>query len=257
MSGAPSDHPLEQFVRSLELKVPLSASGRAAVRGLPIRIRTMEAAAYLTREGDRPEHCGILASGYAYRQKQTSRGERQIVGLHIPGEALDLQHLFLSEADHSVQMLTRGEVGMLARSDLQDLVATHSDVAKAIMVAVLIEASIFREWVLNVGRRDAKSRIAHLLCEFAIRLRSHGLATGDPYILPITQEQLADAVGLTPVHVNRTLKALQAEGFIERDKRNVSFPSWARLREVADFNQRYLHLPAVQIMAKPMAAPAR
>ena len=137
------------------------------------------------------------------------------------------------------------------------MLTNHPNLQKAIWTETMVDLSIVSEWVANVGRRDARSRIAHLLCEFAIRLRSHGLATGDPYVLPITQEQLADAVGLTPVHVNRTLKALQADGFIERDKRNVSFPSWARLREVADFNQRNLHLPAVQIMAKPMAAGPR
>jgi CRP-like cAMP-binding protein len=109
-------------------------------------------------------------------------------------------------------------------------------------VTILVEASIFREWVLNLGRRDSRTRLAHLLCEFAIRLEAQGLADENGYELPMTQEQLADALGLTSVHVNRTIMALEAEGFIHRDRRRMRFPNWRRMRDVADFNQRYLHL---------------
>ena len=96
--------------------------------------------------------------------------------------------------------------------------------------------------MLNVGRRDSRSRIAHLLCELSLRLDAEGLTQDYGYDLPMTQEQLADAVGLTPVHVNRTLKALEADGLVMRTKRNISFPDWQKLRSVGDFNQRYLHL---------------
>ena len=116
------------------------------------------------------------------------------------------------------------------------------DVGRAILVTTLVEASIFREWVLNVGRRDSRSRLAHLLCEFAIRLEAQGLEHDHGYALPMTQEQLADATGLTAVHVNRVLKSLELEGLIVRNRRNISFPDWRRLRDVGDFNQRYLHL---------------
>jgi CRP-like cAMP-binding protein len=247
VSDLPSAHPLVQFVRSLEHHVALSPEARTAILAMPVRLRMLESSAYLTREGDRPDLCGILASGYAYRQKETGDGQRQIVSLHIPGEALDLQHLYLSEADHSVQMLTRGEVGFVARSDLQVLASQYPEIARAITVAILLEASIFREWVLNVGRRNARSRMGHLLCEFAIRLHARGLVTEEPYMLPISQEQLADALGLTPVHVNRTLKGLEASGLIRRNKREIVFPGWNTLREVADFNQRYLHLRAADV----------
>jgi CRP-like cAMP-binding protein len=106
----------------------------------------------------------------------------------------------------------------------------------------LVESSIFREWVLNVGRRNSRTRLAHVLCELGVRLEAEGLAEAYGYELPMTQEQLADALGLTPVHVNRTLKTLEAEGLIQRTKRNISFPDWNRLRAIGDFNQRYLHL---------------
>jgi CRP-like cAMP-binding protein len=220
----------------------LDEDDRNAILNLPHTLRTLEPASYLVREGDPPLHCGVLVTGYAYRQKLTGEGARQIIAIHIPGEALDLQNIFLDEADHSVQMLTRGEVAFISRSHVQAIVHERPAVAHAVLVATLVEASIFREWVLNVGRRNSRSRLAHVLCEFAIRLDAAGLADELGYELPMTQEQLADALGLTPVHVNRTLKALEAEGLIKRSKRNVSFPNWERMREAADFNQRYLHL---------------
>lgn len=106
----------------------------------------------------------------------------------------------------------------------------------------LAEGSIFREWIANIGRRDARSRVAHLLCEIAVRLQSAGLITGNRYELPMTQEQLGDATGLTPVHVNRTLQKLHGDGLITRDKRSITIENWKALSGVADFNPGYLHL---------------
>ena len=235
-------HPLELLVRNLELRSPLPPQDREAVLNLPHTVRTLEAATYTIREADPPEHCAILVSGFAYRQKLTGNGSRQIVAVHIPGDALDFQNLFLDVSDHSLQMLTRAEVAFVTMRDLQTLARERPAVGHAILVKILVEASIFREWVLNVGRRDSRTRIVHLLCELGVRLDVEGLAENYGYELPMTQEQLADAVGLTSVHVNRTLKALEGEGLIVRSKRSISFPDWKRLRLTGDFNQRYLHL---------------
>lgn len=235
-------HPLGLLVRKLETHAPLVDADREALLALSYTRRTLEPASYLVREGDLPDRCGVLLSGFAYRQKHTGDGLRQIVALHIPGEAVDFQNLFLDVADHSVQMMTRGDVAFVPRAEFQELIKTRASISHAILINILIEGSIFREWVLNVGRRDARSRMSHLLCEFAIRMQAQGLASVDGYELPITQEQLADALGLTAVHVNRTLKSLEASGLILRNKRSIRFPSWERMREVADFNQRYLHL---------------
>ncbi len=107
----------------------------------------------------------------------------------------------------------------------------------------LIEASILREWVVNVGRRDARERIAHVLCEFAVRLETRGLASEYGFELPMTQEQLADATGLTSVHVNRVLKGLEADGLIERQRRQIQYRNWRALQDAGDFSRRYLHVP--------------
>jgi CRP-like cAMP-binding protein len=238
----PPVDPLALLIENLELHSDLSQEDRQAIMGLPHRVRVFETASYLVSEGERPTHCAVMVSGFSYRQKQTSGGARQIVSIHIPGEALDFQHLFLDMADHSIQMLTRGEVALIPMRALQELVEARPGVHRAVSRRILVEASIFREWVLNVGRRDARSRMAHLLCEFAIRMRTVGLTGDHEYHLPITQEQFADAVGLTTVHVNRTLRSLDRDGFVKRDKRTIFIPSWARLAEIADFNERYLHL---------------
>jgi CRP-like cAMP-binding protein len=242
------ENPLELLTRTLGRHAPLSDQDRRAILSLPYTLRTLDASSYTVREGDAPTHCVVLLSGFAYRQKLTGDGSRQILALHIPGEAVDFQNLFLTESDHSVQTLTRAELAFIPRQQLQELARSLPAVGHAILVTTLIEASVFREWVLNVGRRDSRSRLAHLLCEFAIRLETQGLADEYGYELPMTQEQLADALGLTSVHVNRTLKTLEAEGLITRNKRHVSFPDWQRMRHVADFNQRYLHLHQLKPM---------
>ena len=235
------ENPLELLVRKLEAQLPLSEADRRAILALPHTVRRLEAQSYTMREGDRPERCAVLVSGFAYRHKLTGEGSRQIISLHIPGDALDFQNLFLRESDHNIQMLTRGVVAQVPGAALEALVLSNPDVGRAVLTSTLIEASIFREWELNLGRRDARSRVAHLLCEFAYRLRAHGLPS-ETYELPMTQEQLADATGLTAVHVNRVLQTLQREGLIDRDRRMIRFPSWERMRDVADFNPRYLHI---------------
>jgi CRP-like cAMP-binding protein len=235
-------NPLQLLVGRIATHRPLSSDDRAAILDLPYKLRKLEAQSYVLREGDRPDRCAVLLSGYAFRHKLTGEGARQILSIHIPGEALDFQNMFLAESDHNVQMLTRGLVAEIPREPLEELVLSNENVGRAIHVFSLVEASIFREWTLNIGRRDARSRIAHLLCEFAYRLTARGVNPDGLYELPMTQEQLADATGLTSVHVNRVLQALQREGLIERNRRMVQFVSWERMRDVADFNPRYLHM---------------
>jgi CRP-like cAMP-binding protein len=236
------NNPLALLLDVLELRSPLSDDDRKAILALPYTLKSLAPGSYAVREGEVPSGCGVLVSGFAYRQKLTGDGGRQILSIHIPGEALDFQNIFLNVADHSVQMLTRGHVALVPRADIQRIARSSASLGHAILVSILVEASIFREWILNVGRRDAKSRLAHVLCELAVRLDAHGLADDMGYHLPMTQAELADALGLTPVHLNRVIRSLEVDGLINRSKRDVSFPDWERMRDIADFNDRYLHL---------------
>ena len=231
-------------MRKLETHHALTEKDRQAVLALPHKMRKLEAQSYLLREGDRPDRCAVLISGFAFRHKLTGNGSRQILSIHIPGEALDFQNMFLEEADHNIQTVTRTEVAEIPRRALEEQALAMPNLARAILIATLVEASIFREWVVNIGRRDSRSRISHLLCEFAFRMTAQGLKPDGEFELPMTQEQIADATGLTAVHVNRVLKALQADGLLQLERRSMRFPSWQRLSQVGDFNPRYLHVPA-------------
>jgi CRP-like cAMP-binding protein len=237
-----SEHPLAPMVRKLNLWKELSEADLAAVYALPFTVRKLEPNQYLVWDGDKPQNTCLLMSGYAYRHKHAGNGGRQILSIHMKGDILDLQNSLLGIADHNVQMLTTGAVAMIPIEQMREIAFKYPTVGMAMWYETLVEGSIFREWVLNLGRRDARTRIAHLLCEFGLRLQVAELGQQSAYELPITQEQLADAVALTPVHVNRTLKKLQEDGLISRTKRVISIVDWKELVKQGDFQPRYLHL---------------
>ncbi|MDY7525603.1 Crp/Fnr family transcriptional regulator [Sphingomonas sp. 10B4] len=236
------DPVLETIVTRLESRATLTDDDRSAMRALAYTRREVETSSYLVREGAPTPRCTFLLSGFCYRQKLTTEGARQIVSIEIPGHFIDLQHLFLSESDHNVQALTRGSVAEIDSAALRKLALTRPAIGTALWTEALISASISREWIVNVGRRDAHSRVGHLLCELAVRLHITTGANERHYDLPMTQEQLGDAVGLTPVHVNRVLRALTQRGLISRDRRQIKILNWDALRDASDFNPRYLHL---------------
>lgn len=234
---------LSLLVNKLRTRTALSPAAEAAILDLPFTRRIYDSPAYIVRDGSTDlGQCGLIVSGFAFRQKLTVEGARQIVSVHMRGDLLDLQHLFLKYADHNIQALTRLEILNIERAALQDLILRHPSVGTAMWIDLLVDASIYRTWITNVGRRDARTRVAHLLCEFAVRLKAAGLGDGGSCSLPMTQEQIGDAVGLTSVHVNRTLKALERDGVIQRSKRDISFTDWQLVRRVGDFSASYLHL---------------
>jgi CRP-like cAMP-binding protein len=242
----PDIHPtFEKMVRRLERRSPLDQADRDILLGLPHNLKKLPASAHIVRDGDEPEFCSLLLSGFAYRYKLTGEGGRQIISVHCAGEFLDIQNSFLGVADHSVQMLTEGEIAFIPPGTIEQLALSNPAIGRALWIDSLIDAAIFREWVVNVGRRDSRARVAHLLCEFSLRLQAAGLASNHQYELPMTQEQLADAVGLTSVHVNRVLKQLGEEGLIRRDRRSIVIVDWNRMRQAGDFNDRYLHRDAM------------
>jgi CRP-like cAMP-binding protein len=249
--STPSGSTLGPLVTKLAYRVELDAEDRAAILALPFVVRSVERNHFIARERERATHSCLMLSGYSIRSKLVATGGRQIVSIHMKGEMVDLQNSLLEVADHSVQMLTSGKVAMVPRDAVQSLCAERTNVARAMWIDTLVDGSIFREWITNVGRRDARTRIAHLLCEFSLRLKLAALGQDNQYELPMTQEQLADATGLTAVHVNRTIKLLDEEGLIERSNpRSSHIGDWRKLAEAGDFDSNYLHLrehePALQ-----------
>ena len=234
-------HALDLLVRKLRSHSFLDEGDAAGILALPHQLRTVSPAAYLVREGEPPSLCGVLVTGFAFRQKITGNGDRSILSLHIPGEPLDFQSLFLDRADHNAQALTEATVAMIPVAAIREVMRRHPAVAAAILTLNQIEASISREWLVNIARRDARSRLAHLLCEFAVRMDLQKLHAKGTYVLPMSQEQIGDALGLTAVHVNRTIKGLELDGLLIRKGRTIEFPSIAALSNVGDFNRLYLH----------------
>jgi CRP-like cAMP-binding protein len=239
------DQTLDKMVRKFARRVALDEGDRAALLKLPFTLKKCDAGRYLVREGSPNQECVLITEGFAFRHKLTVEGERQIVSLHIPGDFVDLEGALLNFADHNVQTLTRCEIATIPGSAIRQLIDQHPRVARAMWVDTLVDGSIFREWIMNVGRRTARERLAHLFCEIGRRLEVADLAHADGYEFPMTQEQLGDATGLTSVHVNRTIKALEEEGFIVRERRSLRIPDWENLRNLAGFNELYLHLDQV------------
>jgi CRP-like cAMP-binding protein len=234
---------LEPLIAKLAYRAELDANDRAAILALPFTIKKMERAQFIVRERELATHSCVMLSGFSVRSKLVATGERQIVAIHIKGEVVDLQNSMLKVADHSVQMLTSGKVAMIPREEIIRLTLERPTIGHAMWIDTLVDASIFREWIANVGRRDARTRVAHILCEFALRLKSAGLGDETGYELPMTQEQLADATGLTPVHINRTLKSLEADRLIERaTPRVIGIGDWRKLADAGDFDSNYLHM---------------
>lgn len=240
----PMGTPVELMLAKLTRLGGLDQQDRAAIGSLRFRVQQVPAGKLLVRTGDVPSECCVLVEGYACRHKSTSSGGRQIVSFHLPGDILDVQHLQLERADHDVETITAATIAWVPASELRELLRTRPKINDALWRDALIDASIFREWVLNVGRRNAESRIAHMLCEFATRREAAGLGSPERFDLPMSQHQIADATGLTVVHVNRTLQALAASGVIERRGREIRIADWPRMREVADFDPAYLHQQA-------------
>jgi CRP-like cAMP-binding protein len=239
-----ADEAFGALIRKLDKMAALSQADKQAISALPFRIATVKAGAHLVREGQEVTECCVLLRGYAFRYKVAANGNRQIVSFHLAGDVLDIQHLLLPRADHGLQTLTDAVVAWVPVAAMRAVIANRPTIGDALWRDTLIDASVFREWILNVGQRDAKSRIAHMLCEFAVRREAAGLGSPERFDLPMTQEHIADATGLTPVHVNRMLMALANEGVIERDKREVKIADWERMRRLADFDYNYLHVAA-------------
>jgi CRP-like cAMP-binding protein len=241
LSNSPRDT-LAPMIAKLRLHAELSEDDRDAILALPYVSRTIEKRRSLIRNSDKPEHCIILLKGFAFRHKTTVDGLRQIVSFHTAGQILNIQQLFLKSADHEIQAMTACEVATIPIEAFRRLAADRVSVTTALVAQAMVESSIYRQWMLTVGRRSAHARVAHLLCEFAVRLGDGGITPERVYHIPMTQHQIGDAVGISPIHVNRVLRAFRNEGILIKKGSEVRFLAWNRLQDVAGFNTRYLHV---------------
>lgn len=195
----------------------------------------------LIEEGDRPGHVHLLVEGWAYRYKLLPDGGRQILAYLIPGDLCDFQVFLLAEMDHSIGLLSEATIALIEPDEMHTLLTERPIIARALHWASMVDEAISREWLVNVARRDAYDRVAHLLCEMWYRMDAVGLVDHDRLSLPLTQAELGDTVGLTPVSVNRVLQRLRREGVITLRDRQLTILDVGRLKQIAGFNDNYLH----------------
>lgn len=226
----------------LEAFTRLSPDDRAAIGRISKVTRIVPPRRDLIREGEKPQFVHLMVDGWACRYKTLPDGRRQIVAFFVPGDFCDLNVYILRQMDHSLGAITRLSVADISRDDMDALTTNHPRVTQSLWWESLVQSAIQREWTLNIGQRTAYERIGHLLVELFLRLRSVKLTNGTSCDFPLTQTDLADATGLTAVHVNRTLQELRHEGLIVLERKRLTIPDLQRLMDAAMFNPNYLHL---------------
>ena len=195
----------------------------------------------MIHEGDRPDHVHLMIEGWAARYQQLENGANQITAFMLPGDFCDTHITLLAEMDHSIRTLTDARVAFIPRTTMIALTERPA-IARALWWASLVDEGILRAWIVNIAGRLALPRIAHLVCELHARLVNVGLAEEGSFSLPLTQEQLGTAVGLTNIHVNRTLRALREDGLMTFANREIVIVDIPALRARAGFDANYLHL---------------
>ena len=239
----PNSSPL---VRKLESVITLSEEEKHALLTLPMHLASLRADQDIVREGDRPSRSFVLLEGFCTTYSFVGDGKRQIMAFHIPGDMPDLQSLHLAVLDNSVGTITPCKLGFVQHAVLHQLCRDYPRLAAAFWRETLIDAAIFRRWLTSVGRRDAYARVAHLLCEMVVRMRAVGLALDHACEFPITQNELGDALGLSLVHVNRTLQDIRENGLIVLKGGTLQVVDWEGLQRAGDFDPTYLHLKKEQ-----------
>jgi CRP-like cAMP-binding protein len=230
------------LIRKLESIAPLAPGERAAILRLPLRLHMIAADQDIVCEGDSPSECCLVVEGFACRYNLTDEGKRQIHSFHIAGDIPDLQSLHLDVMDHSLGTLVPSKLAFIQHDDLRSLMRSHPRLGDLFWRDTLIDAAVFRQWMVGLGRRSAHSRIAHLLCELLVRLRAVELVEDHAFNLPVTQAELGDALGLSTVHVNRVLQDLRSEDLITLHGGSLKVLDWEGLQKAGEFDPTYLHL---------------
>ncbi len=232
-------------MRKLEQLGPLGDQERRLLESLSFRgIIHFDAGQDLAREGDRPADCKLIVDGYACRYKSLKDEERQIVSFHLPGDIIDLNSFLLGRLDHSIRALTSVKCIAVPHATLRDWIERYPRLTQMLWRDTLVDAAVFREWVVNVGRRSPYQRIAHLACELVTRLRAAGLAEAQARtcdLPPITERDIADATGLSVVHVSRALQQLRVEGLLDLRGGALLALDCEGMRRAASYNPAYLH----------------
>lgn len=230
-----------RFVKKLKALVELTPSDETALESVTAEPRSYNPRQDLIREGDEPGPMFVVLEGWVCRYKILPSGSRQIMAFLMPGDACDLHIMLLAEMDHSIQAVTPAVVATVSRERMHALMDGHPNIARAMYSAQLVDEGILRAWILSMGRRSSSERVAHLISELYLRARSIGLTGEGEFDLPLSQLVLADALGMTAVHINRVLKELRLSGAMALNRGSVTILDPVKLIQIAGFDENYLH----------------
>ena len=233
---------IDKHLMKLRARDELSPAEEKAIRDAVAEYRSYPADTTLIRAGEELDHSTLLLDGLMCRQKDLRDGQRQITQIHVAGDFADLHSFTLKRLDHDLMTLTACRAAIVPHERLRAITEEHPHLTRVFWFSTNLDAAIHREWALSLGRRSANARVANLFCELLVRLRIVGLADDSGYDLKLTQTDLAEMLGLTSVHVNRTLKELREQGLVEFRGSRVSIGDLAGLERVAEFDPRYLYL---------------
>jgi CRP-like cAMP-binding protein len=230
---------MDVVIDKLQTMGKLPAADKLLLKTVLSDVRSVAARKDILREGERPTHVHLVASGWCCRYNIVAKGARQITAFLLPGDLCNSRVTLLRQMDHGVGTLTPAEIVYIAPSEMDELLARPL-IARALLMAGLIDESALRAWTVSLGKRDASERIAHLICELFVRLGTVGSTRVDGFDLPLTQEQLGDALGLTTIHVNRVLRHLREAGLVSFKNRTVVIADFSKLQKAAGFDPGYL-----------------
>jgi CRP-like cAMP-binding protein len=229
------------LVRQLQSRDSLSVEEKQVLEQAITRIEQFNPGQIIVKAGSRPSESSLVVEGLACRYKSAAGYKRQITAFHVVGDFIDLYGFILKRADHTVAALTPCKVAFVSHETLHDIVETHPRLRRLLWLCTL-EGATHREWVASMSYLPASARMAHLLCELYVRLKSVGQTNGTSFHLPLTQAKIGEALGLSYVHVNRVLQQLRAEELIIWRQETVTIPDWKRLCQVGHFDSSYLYL---------------
>lgn len=237
----PAPRPANSLVRKLEAFVRLRSDEIDALVALSRFPKLVRSEQVLVHEGAAIDHVCLIVEGLACRYKLLAGGRRQIMGYLIPGEMCDVQFLVCNTADYSVAAIGDAQVVRIPGHKVADLILRYPNIARALSMSALVDSAILREWLLNIGQRDAVQKLSHFFCEMKVRMDAVGRVHNDEsFELPVNQAALADTIGLTPVHINRTLQRLRTAGLIRLCHRRLTILDQKRLAAIAGFDEHYL-----------------
>ncbi len=240
MAGlAPAKNPL---IRYLLRHDSVSAEEERALDGAIDRTVSFRAGEEIVLEDSRPSESCLMLSGFSARCHVLESGKRQLTALHIPGDFLDLHSLLLKVMDHGVVALTDCQIARVPHDRLRKITEEYPHLTRLLWLSTVIDAAIHRAWIVAMGRRSAVGQMAHLLCEIFLRMQAVDLTDGYSFTFNVTQGEVADMLGRSTVHVNRTLQFLRKKGIVIWRGNTVVIEDWERLQAVADFDPTYLSL---------------